>query len=67
MVIIIVQDTLPGFPHTPFLPVDERFPLFDRLSGRHVGRPLSFTTKLSSPSVMRMWKNMENDKESAKK
>ena len=32
-----------------------------------VGRPLSFTTKLSSPSVMRMWKNMENDKESAKK
>ena len=28
MVIIIVQDTLPGFPHTPFRPVDERFPLF---------------------------------------
>ena len=67
MVIIIVQDALPGFPHTPFLPVDERFPLFDRLRGRHVGLPLSFTTKLSSPSVMRMWKNMENDKESAKK
>ena len=23
-----MQDTLPGFPHTPFRPVDERFPLF---------------------------------------
>ena len=28
MGIIIVQDTLPGFPHTPFRPVDERLPLF---------------------------------------
>ena len=27
----------------------------------------SFTTKFSHPSVMRMWKNMENDKESAKR
>ena len=31
MGIIIVQDTLPGFPHTPFRPVDERFLLFDIL------------------------------------
>jgi len=42
MVIIIVQDTLPGFPHTPFLPVDERFPLFDRLRGRPCGAPPLF-------------------------
>ena len=27
MGIILVQDTLPGFPHTPFRPVDERLPL----------------------------------------
>ena len=27
MGIIIVQDTLPGFPHTPFRPVDESVPL----------------------------------------
>ena len=28
IIIIIMQDTLPGFPHTPFRPVDERLPLF---------------------------------------
>ena len=33
MVIIIVQDTLPGFPHTPFRPVDERFPLWGQTQG----------------------------------
>ena len=27
MGIILVQDTLPGFPHTPFRPVDESVPL----------------------------------------
>ncbi len=26
--LLSVQDTLPGFPHTPFRPVDERLPLF---------------------------------------
>ena len=45
MGIIIVQDTLPGFPHTPFRPVDERFLLFDRLKPRRRGlRGLSYFT-----------------------
>jgi len=43
MGIIIVQDTLPGFPHTPFRPVDEGFPLGGRLRGQPIGlSPLSF-------------------------
>ncbi|BCK82036.1 hypothetical protein MM50RIKEN_17990 [Vescimonas coprocola] len=33
MGIIIGQDTLPGFPHTPFRPVDERFPLWGQTQG----------------------------------
>ena len=31
------------------------------------GDPLSFTTKLSRPSTIRMWQNMEDNKESAKR
>ena len=38
MGIIIVQDTLPGFPHTPFRPVDERFPLWGADSGYPDGK-----------------------------
>ena len=38
MGIIIVQDTLPGFPHTPFRPVDERFPLWGADSGYPGGK-----------------------------
>ena len=45
MGIIIVQDTLPGVPHTPFRPVDERFLLFDRLKPRRRGlRGLPYLT-----------------------
>ena len=33
MEIIIVQDTLPGFPHTPFRPVGERLSLWGQTQG----------------------------------
>ena len=39
MGIIIVQDTFPGFPHTPFRPVDERFSLFSTDSGGGIQTP----------------------------
>ena len=38
MGIIIVQDTLPGFPHTPFRPVDERLSLWGADSGYPDGK-----------------------------
>ena len=45
MGIIIVQDTLPGFPHTPFRPVDERLPLGGRLGAMPQGMALSLWEK----------------------
>ncbi|MFR3965570.1 MAG: hypothetical protein ACLTYD_04820 [Oscillospiraceae bacterium] len=53
MGIIIVQDTLPGFPHTPFRPVDERFPLWGQTQGiptaKAAGIPFSLPFLQSVP------------------
>ena len=47
MGIILVQDTLPGFPHTPFRPVDESVPLGGRAWGHAAGHgPLSLQNSL---------------------
>ena len=39
MEIIIVQDTLPGFPHTPFRPVGERLSLWGQTQGIPAAKP----------------------------
>jgi hypothetical protein len=52
MGIIIVQDTLPGFPHTPFRPVGERFPLWGgrlRVSRRQKPPGYPFLHRFSGP------------------
>ena len=42
MGIIIVQDTLPGFPHTPFRPVGERLSLWGQTQGIPTAKPSGY-------------------------
>ena len=51
MGIIIVQDTLPGFPHTPFRPVDERLSLWGQTQGIPAAKPpgYPFLHRFSGP------------------
>ena len=42
MGIIIAQDTLPGFPHTPFRPVGERLSLWGQTQGIPAAKPSGY-------------------------